>query len=460
VPPETRIGLVEALAAAGVSNPTIGRALEAVNAARGEMLAARSLMLPTLAGGASIDLHQGNLQASTGLIRNLRRGSLEIGAGAAARAAESTPIPGVRIFAHIADAIYEPQAARAQVAGRNFDATAVRNDILLEVAVRYLALAGAQALVEAIRRTERDLNRVVEMLAAGQKVGQWPKPDLDRARSEALLLRTEEQNAEGEVAVASAELARLLSTDPSARLRVADEVLPLLELVDLGLGLAQLQVIARNNRPEAAARSADIRQTEVRLREERFRPLVPLISVGYSADQFGGGSDQIHPHWGNYGSRQDLDVYAVWSLSGLGFGNLALQRGRRAEMRAAEARLLRELNRISREVTEAHAAVLARRREMDVARRKVETSNQGFTLDLRRARNLQGRPIELLNSLRLLLSAREELVQAVTQYSQAEVRLFVALGQPPDVSGAGGLARTCAASSPPDACRALEPAGR
>jgi outer membrane protein TolC len=439
--PESRIDLVGALNLAGVSNPTIGRALEVVRAARGELLGARALMLPTMNAGASIDLHQGFLQSSTGLIRNLRRGSLEIGAGVGARAAESTPIPGLRIFAQVAEAIYEPQAARAQVAGRSFDATAVRNDVLLEVAVRYLDLAAAQARVEVIRQSQRNLDSVVQMLASGVPKGQWRLPDLDRARSEALLLHTEEQNAEGEVAVASAELARLLSVDPATRLRVADPVLPLLQLVDPSLSQAQLQGIARNNRPEVAARTADIAQARVRLREERVRPLVPLLSVGYSADQFGGGSDQVHPRWGNYAGRQDFDVFAVWSLQNLGFGNIALQRERRAQVRAAEARLMEEINRINREVTDAYAEVAARRRELGAARRQLETSQQGFALDMERARNLRVKPIEILNSFNQLTRARQELVRIVTQYSQAQVRLFVALGQPPDVSGLASAPR-------------------
>ena len=440
--PDKPIDLVAALNMAGVSNPTIGRALEEINAARGDLLGALALMLPTLNAGASIDLHEGTLQNSFGQIRDLRRGALEIGAGVGTRAAETTPIPGVRIFAQVAEAIYEPQAARNVVAARDFNAAAVRNNILMDVAVRYLDLAGAQARLQAIRQSQRDLDVLVKMLVAGAQpgVGQWRPADANRVSTAAMLLKTEEQTVEGDVAVASARLAELLSVDPALRLRVADQVLPLLNLVDPAMTLKQLLMIARSNRPEVGVREAEIRRAQVRLREEKVRPLVPLLSVGYTASQFGGGSDIVQPHWGKYSGRQDIDVFAVWSLQNLGFGNLGLIRERRGEIGVAEAQLVRQLNAINEEVTSAYAEVEARRRELNVALRQVETSIRGYDLEIQRARNLQGLPIESLNSLNLLRRAREELVRVVTQYSQAEVRLFVALGQPPNLSpnGPGG----------------------
>jgi outer membrane protein TolC len=45
-----------------------------------------------------------------------------------------------------------------------------------------------------------------------------------------------------------------------------------------------------------------------------------------------------------------------------------------------------------------------------------------------------GRPIEVLNSARLLASGRQEFVLALTRFNQAQLRLFVALGQPPNVA--------------------------
>ena len=66
-----------------------------------------------------------------------------------------------------------------------------------------------------------------------------------------------------------------------------------------------------------------------------------------------------------------------------------------------------------------------------VARRRVQTAQHGYRLDLLRSKNLEGRPIEILNSFNLLHAARRDLIRALIGFNQAQFRLFVSLGQPP-----------------------------
>ncbi len=58
----------------------------------------------------------------------------------------------------------------------------------------------------------------------------------------------------------------------------------------------------------------------------------------------------------------------------------------------------------------------------------------GMRRDYLRVRGLEGRPIEVINSTRLLAAARQEFVAALTQYNQAQLQLFVYLGQPPTLA--------------------------
>ena len=58
-----------------------------------------------------------------------------------------------------------------------------------------------------------------------------------------------------------------------------------------------------------------------------------------------------------------------------------------------------------------------------------------FRADLVRIRNLEGRAIELLNSLNLLSAARQDVVRALVAYNQAQYRLLVALGRTPYAAG-------------------------
>jgi outer membrane protein TolC len=108
-----------------------------------------------------------------------------------------------------------------------------------------------------------------------------------------------------------------------------------------------------------------------------------------------------------------------------------VQRARRAEIGQAEAERAQAVDRVRREVAETYGVAAARRQQVDVAQRQLATAAEGARLDIARARNVEGRPIEVLNSLRLLSSARLELIRTVVGYDQAQFRLFVALGQPP-----------------------------
>ena len=83
---------------------------------------------------------------------------------------------------------------------------------------------------------------------------------------------------------------------------------------------------------------------------------MPFVSIGYSAGQFGGGSDLTDTRLGHFSGRTDFDAYAVWSLENLGVGNWARQRRRRAQVGEAEAERLRTIDRIRREVSDALSA--------------------------------------------------------------------------------------------------------
>jgi outer membrane protein TolC len=450
------IDLPTALGLAAAENPTAAMAAEAARASLVDLTRARALALPTLEAGVSFDLHRGNLQSSQGIILDVARQSLYGGAGASAVGAGTVTVPGIRLAVQLADAWLEPAAARQRVAGRQLEAEATRNDILREAAVRYVDLVGAEATLSAIRESEADLDEVVRLTATFARAGQGREGDAERARDEALLLRVEEQHAEEELAVASAELARVLNRDPSVRLRGPAGPLPLIELVPAGTDVESLVQEAVRAHPEVAARTADVEAAATELHRERVRPLLPFLSVGFSAGGFGGGSDAADTRFGHFGGRTDFDVLAVWTLRNLGFGDLAEQRRGRARVGQAEAERVRAIDRVRREVAEAHARILASRQQLEIARQRVETARRGYRLDLSRSKNLEGRPIEVLNSFNLLHAARLDLIRAAVGYNEAQFQLLAALGRVPRIDA--GLGPSCAdvrtaasvSQSPPD----------
>jgi outer membrane protein TolC len=431
---EETIDLGIALRLAGVDNPTINLAREQVREALATQLAARSLLLPSVNIGGNYRNHHGALQASPGFIRTVDSQSLYLGFGARTVGAESVAFPGIRLFAHLGDAVYEPLAARQRVAARQSDAQAVQNDVLLRVATAYLELVGAEARLAVVRQGEADVAEVARLTRVYAERGEGRQGDADRAASHADLIRREVHQAEEEVAVASAELARLLSLDPSVRLRSPGGAVLPVRLIPEDSDPEPLVAEALRTRPEVFARSAEIQEAQVRVRQERVRPWVPLVSVGYSGGLFGGGSNLVDPAFGPLRGRSDFDAFAVWNVQNLGFGNLAQVRRADAGMVRAVAAYDLAVNEVRREVAEALADARTAARQIEAARAAVASAEEGFRLEMRRV--VQGgpglgRPIEILDSFRQLLDARRELARAVIGFDVEQFRLFVAVGSNP-----------------------------
>ena len=140
------------------------------------------------------------------------------------------------------------------------------------------------------------------------------------------------------------------------------------------------------------------------------------------------------PTYGDFATRTEIYVAAIWSVQNLGLGNRAVQNVARADLGLAQTELTRLVDRIGREVAEAFSVIQARRAEIDLARTRIETSQRSFRLEMARAKNLQARPIAVLTSVDQLTRARQDLIGAMIGYSQAQLQLFVALGNPPQIA--------------------------
>jgi len=125
-------------------------------------------------------------------------------------------------------------------------------------------------------------------------------------------------------------------------------------------------------------------------------------------------------------------------LQNMGMGNRALQKERLSEQDQMTLERERMLNVIGREVADAQALVLSRWENLDIARSRLVIAERAFQEDLKRIRGNVGLPIELLNSLNRLASARVDAVRVLQEYNLAQMQLFVALGQTPLATSAMG----------------------
>ena len=323
---EKPIDLATALRLGGVDNPTINLARECITEAIALQLSARVMLLPSLTVGGNYHAHFGDLQRSSGQILDVNSSSFYFGFGARTVAAESVAYPGFRIFAHLGDAYFEPLATLQQVTTRRALAGAVQNRVLRDVAEAYLNLLSVEAQLEVARSGETELAEIVRLAVAYAKAGQGREGDAQRAKSRNEFLRRDIEGLEGELEVASARLAELLSLDPSVRLRTPGGKVPTIQLIDQNQELERLLNLALDTRPEIVAQTAAVLEARTRVRQERVRPFLPTLSIGLSYGEFAGGSNLVAENPQAFLGRTDIDVFATWTLQNLATGNIAMRR--------------------------------------------------------------------------------------------------------------------------------------
>jgi outer membrane protein TolC len=438
------IDLASALRLAGIENPEILLARERVTEAVALRQLAAAQFLPTLNAGTNVDTHTGPLQRSNGEILEVNRGALYLGLGVNAVGAGTVNIPGLVWNGNLSETYFRALVARQIVRAREFGSVAVRNDVLLRVASAYLELLRAEGHLAIARKNYSEAAEVARVTDNYARAKEGRRSDADRAAAVLAQRQIEITEAENATLLATARLAQLLSLDPSIRLQATDGWVVPAPIVPDPVPLPELIAIAVTQRPELQERRAMIRAALLELQGARLLPFSPHLIVGYSAGTFGGGSNLAsegvtlangsvlrQPRFGSFDDRQDFDVVLYWTLRNLGVGNLALVRLARSNLRSEQLRELETLDRVRAEVAAAYARSHARFAQIETGEHGVERSSQAYAEDLRRTRNREGLPIELLDSLRLLGRSRYEYLDAIVDYNRAQFELYVALGQPP-----------------------------
>jgi outer membrane protein TolC len=458
------IDLPSALNLAGVANPDLLIARQRVAEANAIKLLACAQILPNLNAGMNYDNHTGVLQQSSGNILNLDRGAFNVGMGVGATAAGTQTIPGLYYNFNLSQAFFSFLESRQLVQQRQFDSIAVRNDILLQVATAYVELLRAEGLRAIALLNRNEAREIYELVDANVAVGRAKPSDRDRMFTELQRRNDLVLAAESQVLTAGARLAQLLNLDPSSPLyAVEDKVVPG-QIVPDPAPLAKLVFVATQQRPELAAQAAAIRQAALALHAAKVLPFSPNVLIGFSTDDFGGGSNLVaqpggfdgsaQSRFGSFAGRTDTDVFMYWTAQNMGVGNIAQIRLARSQLRIADLEQLRILNMVRAQVATAYARSHARYAQIDVAERAVRVGERAYDEDKKLVKSggvqiLPGLappekggggarrgartalPVELLDSYRLMADARDKYLNAISDYNAAEFELYVALGQPP-----------------------------
>jgi outer membrane protein TolC len=421
------IDLPTALQLADGNNVQVALAREQIRQAWAKVDGAKALWLPSVRVGADYNKHEGQIQDIRGQVFPLSRGNFYTGLGAGVPAAASPSVPGLYANFHLADALFQPLAARQAAGARQQAAVAATNDVLLKVSLAYLELLRtAQDWTIAVEASENS-RQLVQLTSAYASSGQGLQADADRARTEYLIRRNDTLRTTEARQVASARLAQLLRLDATVELTPFDPRTVPIDLVSPETPVGELVAQGLSARPELAESRFLVGQAVQKMRRERFAALIPSVVLGASYGGFGGAPGGA---LNNYAQRMDADVIAYWELRNMGRGDLAARNETRSLVRQANVQQMATMDLVAREVAEAWFQITARHQQIAAAQEAVEAALASHQRNLERIRGVQGLPIEVLQSNQALAQARREYLRAVIDYNTAQFTLYRALGWP------------------------------
>jgi outer membrane protein TolC len=423
--PTATLSLAAILQLAESQNPNIALAQERIQEAYARVDRADALWLPSIRAGINYNHHEGRIQDVAGNIINTNRSSLYGGFGANAVGAGSPAVPGLIANFHLVDAIYQPRIAEHQASSRQFAAAAARNDVLRDASIAYLELLRAEQGTAIAREALDNTQKLAELTRHYAESGQGLQADHQRMQAE-LALREEQLAAQIEAQqVASARLAQLLHADASVVIVSTESTVVPLEVMTLDGSSSEFVAMGLSRRPELCEHRHLVCEAVERWNREKYAPLVPSVLLGLSYGGLGGG---LGSTISNTGDRWDADAVAYWELRNLGAGDKAAQCEAASSSRQAQLRQVAMLDRVAREISEAHAQVIQRQKRIRLAQSGITAAEKSYDLNQQRIENAQGLPIETLQAIQALATARRAYLNAVVDYNIAQFELCRATG--------------------------------
>lgn len=425
LPAGYQLSLANILQLAGAQNPNIALAQERILESYARVDRAESLWLPSLRAGLNYNHHEGRIQDVAGNVIETTRSSAFAGLGANAVGAGSPAVPGLVAQFHLTDAIFQPRIASHHAASRQFNATVVRNNTLRDAAVAYFELIRAERAFAIAHEALQNTAKLELLTLRYAEAGQGLRSDHHRVETE-LALRQEQCETEREaVTVASARLAQILHVDPAALISSGEPAVVPLEVLPVKDSAMSFVALGLSRRPELCEQRHLVGEAVERLRREQYAPLIPSVLLGMSYGGLGGG---LGSKITNSGDRWDADAVAYWEVRNFGIGERAARNETSSIVRQARLREVVLLDNVAREVAESHAQVMQRQRRVELVRKGIPAAERSYALNTERIENLQGLPIEALQAIQSLATARKAYLNAVIDYNVAQFELCRATG--------------------------------
>jgi outer membrane protein TolC len=246
--------------------------------------------------------------------------------------------------------------------------------------------------------------------------------------------------------IASAEVVRVVRLKPAVLVVPLESPQLQVTLISPERTPNELIPLGLQSRPELTYREAQVEAACYRLRQERYRPLLPIFLARGAGTQvpypmafgaFGGGPGGT---LSNFNVRSDFDLQAIWQLNNLGLGNRALIQQRVEECELTRIEVCKARDIVAKEVTQTWADLRSASRRVGQAERELQQALisaaknfEGLGETKRVAGNIRIlviRPLEAVVALQALNEAYYHYFGAVADYNRAEFELYRALGNP------------------------------
>ncbi|MGH7170523.1 MAG: TolC family protein, partial [Gemmataceae bacterium] len=455
------INLATALRLADARPLIVAAAQAGAWVAEAKLQKAKTLWIPSFIANATYLRHDGPIDTNAGV--NIPQGTGIFGQPAPGSFGKPLNqnlnwfFAGVSLYQVVAttDVIFQPLASRQDLNAKRWDIQTAKNDALEEIARSYFNVHKYRGMYAGALYTVKEGRKLINAINA-LKTDLAPPVEVDRARNLLAFLEEQAVTAREEWRVASADLTQVLRLDPRAVAEPLEHDHLQITLIDPSRSLDELLPIGLTNRPELASQQALIKAAAVRIRQEKFRPLLPSILItGWQtpggmtteAGIFGTGNGGKLNLWD---FRDDISTQLVWQLDSMGFGNAALVKKARGQQSRATVALFQIQDRVVSEITQAQANVQMVAARVTQAERSLRTglvtyqmNYEGLNQTKRFGNVLEliNRPQEVVYALKLLNLAFNEYFGTVAEYNIAQFQLYHALGYP---------ARELEFSRPPD----------
>lgn len=429
------LNLPQVLHVVGGQSWTVLLAYERIREARAKYDEARVMWLPSINAGVGYTKHDGQIQDARGNVIDVSRNSLFVGGGGVIRDAPTAAGAGgpARMFVDLslADAIFQPRSARNAMDATRAGHHATFNDTLLAAALAYYEVAAAQQQRKLAKLNLGLTEELLKLTKAFQVGGKGNRADVSRVDVEVERRKQDVVEAQLAEQLASAELTRLLrinttSATEGVTVTAQDgDFLPV-DFIAPETPLSDLVAQAVSCRPEMTRNYYAMESAREKMNAEKWRPFIPNLHLGVSAGGFGGGQGS---RLDALDGRADVDVLAIWQVRNLGLGVTAARRRERSKYTQSQYAYYRQRDRIVAEVSKAYSQVKAQQSRLSIATKREKKANSSHADSLKRIKGFQGIPLEALQALQQLVSARRELLDATIDYNRAQLQLLRAVGR-------------------------------